>query len=305
VRSVVTCISCHELEEPWALEVTARTALEAGFDIMIGYDRRVPENHREVIDGLRNRFGKDRIHIVVVHDIGVGNNRDALATMAIDLGYDIYMQSDCHVAFLLRQEPLQIGNNVFEHFPVEGKQLLNARTLEPIAFKYIGTVHDRSDIRKIRFIGRESKWVYFHGEPVFAVEVGLLRKVADLQGGYIYLLPGYGYEVTDVMLTVARLGYRFDVNRNLVYAHRINKGHEDRWSKRWDREQLMMFHANMYIYSVKHGFTSPVYYKEIGERFRDRIEIARYVNEVLPLSAQQIFEMMERDIRAGNIVVFG
>ncbi len=297
----VICISCHELEEDYALKVTVETALEAGFDVIVGYDNFIPFTHADIL----RRYPKDRVHVVVTMTRGIGNNRNMLAHKAIEFGYDVFIQSDCHVAFIVKETPLQISNNVFEHFPVEGKALLNARAIEPVAFKYIGTVHDRHDIRKIRFIGRESKWIYFHGEPVFAVETKILRRIADLQSGFIYLLPGYGYEVTDIMLTISRLGYRFDVNRSLVYAHRINKGHEDRWSRRWDREQLMMFHANMYIYSIKHGFTSPVYYKEIEEKFKDRIAIARYVNEFLPLSAQRIFDLMEKDIKEGNIVVFG
>jgi len=301
----VVCISCHELEEDYALRVTAESALEAGFDVIIGYDYFIPPHHIDVIRIIEAKYPKDRIHIVSVRASGIGNNRNALAHKAIELGYDIFIQSDCHVKFIKKSDKLSIENNVFEHFPVEGEQLIVAELLEPVAFKYIGTVHERSNIRKIHFVSRESKWVYFHSEPVFAVETKILRKIADIQAGYIYLLPGYGYEVSDVMLTAARLGYKFYVYRGLTYAHRVNKGNEDRWVKRWDSEQLLMFHANMYIYTVKHGFPHVVYYEELERRYKDRIEIARHANESLPLAAQQIFDMIDNDIKDGNIVIFG
>jgi len=297
----VVCISCHELEEEYALEVTVESALESGFDVIVGYDFRIPDKHKDIL----NRYPKNRVHVVVAGLRGIGNNRNVLAHKAIELGYDVFIQSDCHVKFVPEDKNLSISNNVFEHFPVEGEQLKVAELIEPFAFKYIGTIHERNNIRKIHFIGRESRWVYFHGEPVFAIETKILKRMADLQSGYIYLLPGYGYEVADVMLTVARLGYRFHTNRSLVYAHRINKENESRWVRRWDSEQMLMFHANMYIYTTKHGFPHVVYYDEIEKRFKDRIEIAKHVNELLPLTAQQIFDMMEKDIKDGNIVVFG
>lgn len=292
----VVCVSCHVLEEPYAVETTIKSALGTGYDVIVGYDRKVPDSHKDILS-------KYKVIVAVSGEEGIGNNRNMLAHMAIELGYDVFIQSDCHVAFIPRSGK-PVGNNVFLMFPVEEKQLLIADKLVNRAFMYIGTVHEYSDIRKIRFIGRETKYVYFFGEPVFSIRTSVLRRIADIQSGYIYLLPGYGYEVADVMLTAARMGYVFTKSDAFVYAHRVNKGKERRWRERWTPEQMVMFHANMYIYSVKHGFRPPVFYKEIENKYRERIEIARYANEALPIATEKVFGMMHAAVKRGDIVLF-
>ena len=293
---VVVCISCHALEEPYAVETTIRSALDMGYDVIVGYDRKVPDNHRNVLD-------RYPVTVAVSSEEGIGNNRNMLAHMAIELGYGVFVQSDCHVKFI-REGEGGIGNNVFLMFPVVEKELVHAERLKDRAIKYIGTVHGYENIRKIHFVGRETKYVYFFGEPVFSIKTSILGRIADMQSGYIYLLPGYGYEVADVMLTAARMGYVFTKSDTFIYAHRVNKGKEKRWKDRWSREQMLMFHANMYIYSVKHGFKPPVYYKEIEDRYRERIEIARQVNEELPMPTKRVFDLMERAVGRGDIVLF-
>jgi len=296
LSDTVVCISCHALEEPYAVETTIRSALSMGYDVIVGYDLRIPDNHRDILN-------KYKVTIAVSGEEGIGNNRNMLAHMAVELGYRMFIQSDCHVMFI-PWSGKPVGNNVFLMFPVVEKQLLVADKLVDSAFMYIGTVHGYDDIRKIRFIGKESKYVYFFGEPVFSIETSILRRIADIQSGYIYLLPGYGYEVADVMLTAARMGYVFMKSDAFIYAHRINKGKEERWRERWTREQMLMFHANMYIYSVKHGFRTPVYYKELEERFKERIEIAKRVNEELSIPTKKIFELMKNATKRGYIVLF-
>jgi len=292
----VVCISCHVLEEPYAVETTVRSALNMGYDVIVGYDKRMPDSHKNVLN-------KYKVTVAVSGEEGIGNNRNMLAHMAVELGYRVFIQSDCHVMFIPRSGK-PVGNNVFLMFPVEEKQLLVADKLAGKAFMYIGTVHDYNDIRKIRFVGKESKYVYFFGEPVFSIETSVLKRIADIQSGYIYLLPGYGYEVADVMLTAARMGYVFTKSDAFIYAHRINKGKERRWKGRWTREQMLMFHANIYIYSAKHGFKSPVYYKELEERFKERIEIAKRVNEELPMPAKRVFDLMKEAVRRRDMVLF-
>ena len=295
MSDTVVCISCHALEEPYAVETTIRSALNMGYDVIVGYDGKVPDSHKSVL----SRY---KVTVAVSGEEGIGNNRNMLAHIAVELGYRVFIQSDCHVMFIPRSGK-PVGNNVFLMFPVEEKQLLIADKLASKAFMYIGTVHEYDDIRKIRFIGKESRFVYFFGEPIFSIETLILRHIADIQSGYIYLLPGYGYEVADIMLTAARMGYVFTKSDAFVYAHRINKGGEKRWKDRWSREQMLMFHANMYIYSVKHGFRSPVYYREIESRYRERIEIAKQVNKSL-IPTKKIFDMMNDAVRREDIVLF-
>jgi hypothetical protein len=213
------------------------------------------------------------------------------------LGYSYVVQSDCHVE--INHKPVPV-NSIYRHVPVDDEEFVSGfeRAGKPI---YYGTIHNFNDIRSVRFVWRADELPYF-GEPVFVVDSRDLRLVADHQCGYIYLLPGYSHEVADVMLSISRLrGEWFMCIDTVLYRHRINKGNEDRWKKRWDQQQLELFHANLTIYEAKHGFPKKYYSEKLAEKYRDRIECGVMLSNSAKVSAKEVFDEDERRIREKRI----
>ncbi|PNV81276.1 MAG: hypothetical protein C0179_03525 [Fervidicoccus sp.] len=287
----VAIVSCHELEEAYGLEATAESFLSHGIDVIVGYDRGVPDHHRDVISRLKSSYG-DRLSVEISNSVGIGANRDYLARRVVDAGYRYMIQSDCHVKLVRFSDPRD--NAVFYNYAVSDSEFADAEKYADKKVVFIGTIPDILDIRSVVFVYKAER-IFFFNEPVFEVRVDLLRQLMDIQSGHIYLLKGYGYEVADLMLSLSRLGHFFRVYDNL-YAHRINTGSEDRWVRRWDPLQLELYSLNLSLFEYKHDFPRKYFSEGMRSKYRDLFDIADQFNKHAKYSLTDIYDIIIRDI---------
>jgi len=250
-RAAVVAVIHHEL--PRALRITVSSLLRAGFVPIIVFDKIGSEVVRFIGD-----LKKEGVELVPLYgftwlssgDVGIGQARDAGMRHAVELGFNCIATPDSHVVALGSADSLcrdaEMGatqgyriDAPFYGWPDRTVGIPWYGRMYSISLKYFVEVYDC----------RIKPWSY---EPLMAFSASALKKLMDVQSGRIIVGRGFGAELPDVSISLARLGYRVGCTP-VKYIHRASTDDVSFWRERWNDERQKKYWMESFgAYVCKH-----------------------------------------------------
>jgi len=250
-KAAVVAVIHHE--SPRALRITVNSLLRGGFVPIIVFDKLASEVVRFIKD-LRS----EGVELVPLYgftwissgDVGLGQARDAGMRHAVELGFDCIATPDSHVVLqgsadsICRDaaggatQALRI-DAPFAGWPEKTTGVPWYGRMYSISLKHYVEVYNCTI----------KPWSY---EPLMAFSASALRRLMDIQSGRIIVGRGFGAELPDVSISLARLGYRIACTP-VPYIHRASTEDIPFWRERWrDERQKKYWMESFGAYVCKH-----------------------------------------------------